>query len=199
MAKIEEWNEDSIRYLDEFLEKVVETLAYEDFNPNTIPRDKYEEDKKMNQAPFEEIWMDKYLMLGFREYLHRQFASEYLTCYYKIKYFYHFADEETMEDLAHEIYSTYFSSTATQGIAVEHSLVEQIEEYLEKPKRKMFSNVLKFVENRLKVDLYPSFQSSTLYRETNANTLEYQMSDKKGNTVKVYKALLPIFRGEDEF
>jgi len=187
LHKIKNWNSLVVDLLDIFLDKVNETLQYEEFDPGNIPMDRHNEDKKINQAPFSELFNDKYLFLGFREYLYRQFTDEYLSCFLKINHFKYFADDTNKEELANEIYNTYLKPGSQKGIAIEVSMLRNLEGSLDDPSLKMFKEVSLFLEHRLKIDLYSSYLQSDLYSETNEGTLEYTMSDKKGQTVKLYK------------
>jgi len=188
----------TVELYDKFVELTIFHIPnLEDFRPTTLPNDEYNEHERQNLPTIDEVWLDRDLMLAFREYLYQQLASDNLSFYLKIVNFELLIPEEDLQQEAEEIYEQYISSDAQNNVNLDYTLVSKIEKSIKKKhvNRKIFESAQESVYQTLEVQWFPQFLSSPLYKACNEETIEFKASDggkERSDTLIYYDSLVAM-------
>jgi len=157
------------------------------FNPFVLPNDEYDDHNNLSTPPIDELWNDEDMMLAFREFLYQQFANENLSFYLEAVKFYYLCPDGEIPAKAREIFDTYIRQDAEAPLNLEYSIYSTIEKEMEHPTRNIFLHVQEKIFEVLKLEWYPEFIVSPLYKQCNDDSVELKRSLKRSKTMDNYK------------
>jgi len=163
----------------------------EDFKATSLPNDEYDEHMRHNLPSVEELWMDRDLMLGFREFLYQQYASEGLSFYMDSVNFENFVDEEKIKDVAVDIYKKYFRNDASTPLDLDYTIISKIKRVIKKSieNRSMYKNAKNSVFISLENQWFPLFLSSPVYQDCNNDAVSFVRTGghrERSKTMELY-------------
>ncbi|XP_066918066.1 regulator of G-protein signaling 14-like isoform X1 [Clytia hemisphaerica] len=132
------------------------------------------EQKPLKENPVKE-WGDSFDNLVndiigmeyFTEFLKKEFSEENIQFWKACNHFktFNFQCQAQMVESARSIYTTFLSRDAPSLVNVNQSVVENLEKYLDEPKRSMFDQPQEQVFQLMKFDSYKRFLKSDKYKE----------------------------------
>jgi len=169
-----------------------------EFKPTTLPNDEYDEHAHQNLPSITEVWLDRDLMLAFREYLYQQKANDSLSFYLDAVCFELVIEDDDMQSKAGEIFENFITQDSPKMISLDHDFIAKIEKNLKKPlNRNVFQAATESVYYNLEVQLFPEFLNSALYKACNDETIEFNVSDggrDRSNTMDNYDNYVAMIR-----
>jgi len=171
MKQLTKMDHETIQLYDKFIElnnKFPQTSHI--FKPNILPFDDNEEHRHQNLPPIDELWKDRDMMLAFRQYLYEKCTYENLSFYLYYEVF-QITPEDKMEEVSHEIYDTYFSSTAPTPLNIDYMCAKKLAEDVKKPHNKMYDVIGDRIYRVLTDEWFPQFVMSSFYKSLNEETI----------------------------
>jgi len=202
IKQIQKVQPESVDLYEQFLDLTYKnTDQISEFKPTQLPNDEYNEHLHQNLPTMMEIWLDRDLMLAFREYLYQQLANDSLSFYLDLVYFENYTDEEDVPIKAEELYAKYIGPDAISPVNLDFSVVSKIEKTLKKqPSITMFHTARDSVLSSLENQWFPEFLQSPLYKACNDETIEFVETTgtrDRGNTMTNYDAYASLIRKDN--
>jgi hypothetical protein len=151
------------------------------------------EEKRDDHVPeFEEVFEDKELMLGFREFLYRRFANENLAFYFEVELYKFVTDKAEQKKRAKEVYEKYCTSESLYAVNLDWNIQSRIKNNIENPNEDIFNSAQAQIYKCLKNEWFPEFCTSELLQQCNDEAIVFEKSKpgrERGNTVDGYERL----------
>jgi len=119
---------EAVQLYDDFLSLTTKNVEeINEFKPTTLPNDEYDEHEKQNLPSINEIWLDRDLMLAFREFLYQQMANDNLSFYLATVNFENMMldEEEEIKKQATEIFDKFVNPDAPNVVTLDFDLVSK--------------------------------------------------------------------------
>jgi len=131
---------EAVDLYDKFLTLTIATVEHiDEFKPTTLPNDDYDEHMHQNLPSINEVWLDRDLMLAFREYLYQQHANDNLSFYLSTVLFEFITPDEELQKKAEDIFETYVSPDSPNIVNLDFESISKIEKKFEKNNEKYVS------------------------------------------------------------
>jgi hypothetical protein len=191
---------EAVELYDQFLSLTVKNVdVIDEFKPTTLPNDEYDEHERQNLPSINEIWLDRDLMLAFREFLYQQMANDNLSFYLATINYEYLVPEEELEKAANDIFEKFIITDAPNMVPLDFDLVSKIQKNLKKApnNNQLFHVAQESIFQTLESQWFPEFLASPLYKACNDETIEFNKSDggkERSNTMQNYDTYVALLR-----
>jgi len=189
---------EAVDLYDTFLALTIETVEHiDEFKPTTLPNDDYEEHMHQNLPTINEVWLDRDLMLAFREYLYQQHANDNLSFYLSAVLFEFITPDEELDTKANEIFENFVTAEAPHIVNLDYESISKIEKSLKKPARNMYQYAQERIFVTLEGQWFSLFLTSPIYKSCNDETIEFNITEggrERSNTMDNYDDYVKMLR-----
>jgi len=198
LKQIRKAETETVDLYDRFLALTTQNVEMQDFKPTTLPNDEFDEHEKQNLPSINEVWLDRELMLAFREYLYQKQANDNLSFYLATVNYEFLVTDDSLNQNAQEIYEKFIITNAPNMVNLDYDLVSKIEKSLKNSiSRTMFQDAQENIYQNLASQWFSDFLMSSLYKACNDETIEFDVTDggkNRSNTMSNYDEYVKMLR-----
>ncbi|CAG5131038.1 unnamed protein product, partial [Candidula unifasciata] len=123
----------------------------------------------------------------FTKFLEKEFSDENMRFWQVCQRFRGLADQRQQQALAKDIFSRHIAARASDPVNVDSATRSHTEQLLDSPTSSMFDLAQNQIERLMKLDSYPRFLKSDLYKNVLTEEMEGKMHPEPEQTQEIIK------------